>query len=289
MVAFAFRRLPVEKLLALAAVLFIASAGMFAATASHFRDLDVKAHSAQASAADITAWNDSVANWGRMLPERAAHEVAISRAPFAARARHMIEHRGSEPFNALAFLLPETLALMLTGMACFRSGYFTGAWRDDSYRKMAVWSIGLGATAFAVVAATDIASRFYLPLLFFNMFAVALPFQVLMALGYAALIILVSRKPSTMRDRFAAVGRAAFTNYLGTSILAMLVFNGDGLALFERLSRFEAWLLVPLFWGLMLLCSKPWLDRFQYGPFEWLWRSLSRGKLQPMRKRAAAA
>jgi uncharacterized protein len=34
----------------------------------------------------------------------------------------------------------------------------------------------------------------------------------------------------------------------------------------------------------MLLWSKPWLDRFRYGPFEWAWRTLSRGKLQPMRR-----
>ena len=34
----------------------------------------------------------------------------------------------------------------------------------------------------------------------------------------------------------------------------------------------------------LLFWSKPWLDRFRYGPFEWLWRSLARGKLQPMRR-----
>jgi uncharacterized protein len=39
----------------------------------------------------------------------------------------------------------------------------------------------------------------------------------------------------------------------------------------------------------MLLWSKPWLDRFHYGPLEWLWRTLSRGKLQPFRKRPPAA
>ena len=39
-------------------------------------------------------------------------------------------------------------------------------------------------------------------------------------------------------------------------------------------------------WVLMLLWSKPWLDRFRYGPFEWLWRSLARGRLEPMRKAA---
>jgi uncharacterized protein len=39
-------------------------------------------------------------------------------------------------------------------------------------------------------------------------------------------------------------------------------------------------------WAAMLLWSKPWLDRFQYGPLEWMWRSLSRGQVQPMRKAA---
>jgi len=36
----------------------------------------------------------------------------------------------------------------------------------------------------------------------------------------------------------------------------------------------------------MLLWSKPWLDRFRYGPFEWAWRSLARWELQPMRTSA---
>ena len=53
---------------------------------------------------------------------------------------------------------------------------------------------------------------------------------------------------------------------------------------YARVSRGEAWLLVPPIWALMLLWLKWWLDRFAYGPFEWLWRSLSRLKLQPMRK-----
>jgi len=71
------------------------------------------------------------------------------------------------------------------------------------------------------------------------------------------------------------------------------VFYGWGLGLYGSVSRAQAWLLVPVVWSIMLLWSKPWLERFNYGPFEWAWRSLSRGKLQPMRKRprigAAAA
>jgi uncharacterized protein len=44
---------------------------------------------------------------------------------------------------------------------------------------------------------------------------------------------------------------------------------------------------VPLVWLLILAWSKPWLDRFRYGPFEWLWRSLARGALQPMGRDSA--
>jgi uncharacterized protein len=42
-------------------------------------------------------------------------------------------------------------------------------------------------------------------------------------------------------------------------------------------------------WALMLLWSKPWLDHYRYGPFEWLWRTLARGALQPMRREPAPA
>ena len=85
-------------------------------------------------------------------------------------------------------------------------------------------------------------------------------------------------------QRFAAVGRAAFSNYLGTSILGALIFYGDGLGLFGTVSRFEAWLFVPLFWLLMLAWSKPWLDRFCYGPLEWLWRCLTYRQWVPLKR-----
>ena len=115
-----------------------------------------------------------------------------------------------------------------------------------------------------------------------------MPAHPVMALAYAALIILLIRDRGTLTQRFAAVGRAAFSNYLGTSLVATFIFNGWGLGLYDTLSRAEAWLLAPAFWLIMLLWSKPWLDRYRYGPFEWLWRSLSRLELQPMRKMVPA-
>ncbi len=55
------------------------------------------------------------------------------------------------------------------------------------------------------------------------------------------------------------------------------------------LSRAGLWLVALAMWVVMLLWSKPWLDRFRYGPIEWLWRSLARWELQPMRKQVTAS
>ena len=87
---------------------------------------------------------------------------------------------------------------------------------------------------------------------------------------------------AALTERIAAVGRAAFTNYLGTSILVTRSSStAGGSACTRSRSARRAWLLVPLVWALMLLWSKPWLDRFRYGPFEW-------AVAQPCAREAAA-
>ncbi len=76
----------------------------------------------------------------------------------------------------------------------------------------------------------------------------------------------------------------AFTNYLTTSIVMTTIFYGYGLGLFGEIGRAALYLFVIGMSAAMLIWSKPWLDRFAYGPFEWAWRSLSRFAPQPMRK-----
>jgi uncharacterized protein len=105
-----------------------------------------------------------------------------------------------------------------------------------------------------------------------------------MVVATASLIVLATRSGGALVDRIAAAGRAAFTNYLGTSLVMTTLFYGYGAGLFGSLGRAQLWLVVLAMWALMLLWSKPWLDRFQYGPMEWLWRSLARGSMQPMRR-----
>jgi uncharacterized protein len=62
------------------------------------------------------------------------------------------------------------------------------------------------------------------------------------------------------------------------------LFYGYGLGLYGRFDRAALTIVVLAIWVIILLWSKPWLDHFAYGPMEWLWRSLVRRQLQPMRR-----
>ena len=181
----------------------------------------------------------------------------------------------------------ETLSLMLLGMAGYRSGFLTGSWDDSRYRRIAATGLGVGLVVYSGFAWWSWSHDFAPPYAFGAYGGFSPLFRPVMAIGYAALIILLARSNGWLTERLAAVGRTAFTNYIGCTIIGTFLFFGFAGDLFLKLSRSQAWLFVPPIWLLMLAWSKPWLDRFHYGPFEWLWRSLARGSLQPMRKHSA--
>jgi uncharacterized protein len=173
---------------------------------------------------------------------------------------------------------------MLFGMWAYRSGFITGTWERRAYRRIAIVCLGTAWAAYLLLGLNTIAQGFDQRWVFFASIVASAPFRILGTVGYAALVILALKPRGWLTERLAAVGRAAFTNYLGTSILVTSVFYGWGLGQFARWDRASIYVIPPIVWLIMLLWSKPWLDRFAYGPFEWLWRSLARLELQPMRK-----
>lgn len=64
-------------------------------------------------------------------------------------------------------------------------------------------------------------------------------------------------------NRLGAVGQMAFTNYLMHTVICTLV---------------------AAIWVLQLIVSPIWLRHFQFGPLEWVWRSLTYWKMQPMKR-----
>ncbi|MFC2121859.1 DUF418 domain-containing protein, partial [Bacteroidota bacterium] len=80
------------------------------------------------------------------------------------------------------------------------------------------------------------------------------------------------------------IGQMALTNYLMQSIVFTLVFYNYGLGLIGRYSIFQLLGISIIFYIIQIIISWLWLRKFKYGPAEWLWRSLSYKKLQPMIK-----
>jgi uncharacterized protein len=87
---------------------------------------------------------------------------------------------------------------------------------------------------------------------------------------------------------FANVGQLAFTNYLMQSVLCTLFFHGYGLGFYGKLTRSELWYVVVGVWVFQIIFSAIWLRYFLYGPLEWVWRSLTYWKRQPLLRTTTA-
>jgi uncharacterized protein len=75
----------------------------------------------------------------------------------------------------------------------------------------------------------------------------------------------------------------ALTNYLGQTLVCVLVFDGWALGQWGRWGIGSQLVLVLGIWAAELALSPIWLRRFRFGPLEWLWRSLTYWRRQPMR------
>ena len=82
----------------------------------------------------------------------------------------------------------------------------------------------------------------------------------------------------------AAVGKTAFSNYILQTLICTTIFYGQGVGLFGHIDRLGQILIVLGVWPVHLFGSMLWLRRFRFGPLEWLWRSLTYGKMQPFRR-----
>ena len=239
--------------------------------------------------ADAATWQAIEAKFGVPSPDILAGKAAIFTGSFGDIAGYQLSQNLLDPFVGLMLFGWETLAYMLFGMAALKSGFLGGSHENARYRRVTALGFGIGIPVYVLLAWGLFASGFSVPAILSLSLAATVLVRPLMVIATAALIILVTRPGGRLVARIAAAGRAAFTNYLGTSILMTALFYGWGFGLWGEFSRVELWLVVVAMWALMLLWSKPWLNRFRYGPLEWLWRTLARWEWQKMRKPLPAA
>ena len=284
MIAWFFRSKAPKSLITWAAALVLFQFAIFAAMAISVRGLAEAVTAPGATPETIGQWKEMTAYIQVPPAIELKEQLGLILGPWAGVAHSQLTRHAFDPLIFTAMFGAETLGYMLLGMAALKSGYLTGQWSDEQYRRAAIRGFGIAVPFYLLLIWLIFQNQFSVPALFAYSMAATVLIRPFMIAAVAATVILLTRKDGWLTRRIGAAGRAAFTNYLGTSILMTGLFYGWGLGLFGSLDRAELWLVVIAMWVLMLAWSKPWLDHFQYGPFEWLWRSLSRGKIQPMRK-----
>ncbi len=189
-------------------------------------------------------------------------------------------------FGLLFFGIWRVLGLMLIGMALMKINVLGAERPAGFYRSMMLicYAIGLPLTAYS---ALDLHAHGFDPLYAVGAGSSANYFgSIIVALGHIALVMLLIRTGFVqgLLRRFAAIGRMALTNYLMHSVVLTTVFYGYGLGLYGSIPRFWQMGFAAAVIGLQMVLSPWWLSRYEFGPVEWLWRSLTYWQRQPMRR-----
>lgn len=231
------------------------------------------------------AYQSALSDW-KPGPDVVQSELSVYRSGWLAQMDHRVP--SSLQFQTFIFLIWSCWrvgGLMFIGMALLKWGIFDSQRNVLFYTKSALWGLGLGLP----IVITGIFLNFSYNWSFdFSMFF-GWQFNywgsLLVTAGFISIIILISRQFKTARmvKIFAAVGRMAFTNYLLQTLICTAIFYGHGLGLFGSVERLDQLGIVILIWIFQLIVSPLWLKYFRYGPVEWIWRSLTYMRFQPMR------
>ncbi len=298
---FPLRKLRPKAMLIMASVMLVVLTGLSIGQGYHLRsnkEEAQKADEAQKKGLKLTAeQEDAQKKWKEFLkevkPDRQEldKEIGDYRGSYLAgakrRVRMVLQWHGLPYYSPVFF---DLYAMMLIGMALMKLDVLSASRPMGFYTRMAVIGLGVGLPANAVSTWLVMQSG-YDPM--FIPFA-ASSYQIgraTVALGYLALVMMVCKAGvlQFLTRRLAAVGQAAFSNYISHSVLCSLFFYGHGLGMFGKLQRHQLYYVVLGVWMFNLTVSPIWLRHFRFGPLEWGWRSLTYWKKQPMRIRVPEA
>lgn len=207
--------------------------------------------------------------------------------------REIVTIRLQEYMNLLPgvlFFYPVVLGVFLVGVWAARSGIIKNPAEHVSFFRKVLWRGLITGVIFSALYTWS----------FFRTGAMTVPgiwmfismtshivagFS--LSVAYVSIIVLLYIKgrlglPARL---LAPVGRMALTNYLLQSIICTTLFLSYGFGLFGKISAFQGLLLTIVIFGLQIPFSRIWLKHFHFGPFEWLWRSLTYMKVQPFIRR----
>jgi uncharacterized protein len=272
-------------MLIIALLVSAASGSLFTIARATYRVAAVGEATYRADRAAVTPQNQTF-NEGNQAAQDAPDYPSV----FRARLRHMAWFYG-QPFS---FLPVNTLTLFLIGVIGFRLGLFDTPGR---HQRLIMALMAFGAASWA-------ADRWLLPASVGQLGSplvrelvidqIKSGFGVIRGTWLAfvyigAVLLLVARNPAWLRwlAPFGWSGRMALTTYVVQIAILDLAFSNYSLHL--KPTPLQALGAGLALFAVSAALSRVWLSRFRFGPLEWLWRSISYGRLQPWRVGSVAA
>ncbi|MGB5873430.1 MAG: DUF418 domain-containing protein [Bacteroidota bacterium] len=175
--------------------------------------------------------------------------------------------------------------LMLVGMALYKWGVLTAERSNGFYLKGVIIGLLVGLALVIFGVTQHVSHGWTMEYSFF----LGMQYNYWGSLGvsfaFISIVMLICKSGAlkTLSRAFSAVGRTALSNYLLQTLIGITIFYGPGFGLFGHVERYGQILIVIAIWILQLIISPLWLRYFRFGPAEWLWRSLTYWKRQPMR------
>lgn len=281
------RKLPAKPLIAIGALILGIHSLQGFLEGRGIAELSQKVAQSSASPEAIREWNDLKSIYSPAESD-VEKEIQTHRSGWVDNFSHRSGIATVLEFTMFfQILFVDVLGMLILGMGLAKAGVFNASHSVRFYTAMALAGFGLGIPLNYWAATRWADSGYTIPAYFSLLRSTSDPGRLAVALGYVGLVMLACKAGLTSFTRpLAAVGRMALSNYLLTSILCTLFFNGYGAGYFAKLERHQLYFVVLAMWAINLIISPIWLRHFLYGPAEWTWRSLTYWRRQPMRRAA---
>jgi uncharacterized protein len=234
------------------------------------------------------AWLD-VEKYNKVDTARAGKNIRKMHESYGTIFNYFIDRNANNETWGMYHGMWDMISMMFVGMALFGLGFFSNKLSTSTYSLTLLVGYGLGIPMGWLLFKNGFASNINIaPYIDHYRVPDWVLYDVrrgLIAVGHASLLLLIFRSKLVpwLMKALACVGQMAFTNYLMQSIICTLIFHGYGFGYYNNIKFHQLYYIVGSVWIFQMIFSVIWLRYFRFGPFEWLWRSLTYWKPQPMR------
>jgi uncharacterized protein len=215
----------------------------------------------------------------------AVEAIREGRLDYVAGWRYGVAH--AQSLNKRAFrslIVLEILGAMITGMGLYKAGFLTNQRPVKEYVRLALGGYAV-STPLVLISLWHMYRDGFSAAADARWMSIPYTTEVVGAVLANASVLLLLVRSGRLRWVFhplSAVGRTAFSNYILTSLICKVVFSWGPWKLYGKLEFYQWYLFVAGIWTVNLIISPLWLRVFAFGPLEWLWRSLTYWKRQPL-------